>query len=88
VVPVALYQGISPGTIVQEGEWAPGPVWMDMDKRKQLAPNVVRTPDRPTRSESLIENPIQASNNIYGRTPTPCFVKHLSILRHVKNEGV
>jgi hypothetical protein len=83
-----LYPGIRPGTILQEAEWAPGPVWMDMDKNKQLAPTVVRTRDRPNRSESLTENPIPSSNNIYGRTPTQYFVKNLSIFQHVKNEGV
>ena len=34
---------------VQEAEWAPGLVWMGAEN---LAPTEIRSPDRPTRSES------------------------------------
>jgi hypothetical protein len=36
--------------IVQEAEWAPGPVWTGAEN---LAPTGIRSPDRPARSESL-----------------------------------
>ena len=39
--------------IVQEAEWAPGPVWTGVRKRTFLAHAWVRTPNRPARSESL-----------------------------------
>jgi hypothetical protein len=39
-----------PVPIVQEAEWAPGPVWTAAEN---LAPTGIRSPDRPARSESL-----------------------------------
>jgi len=36
--------------IVQEADWAPGPVWTGADN---LAPTGIRSPDRPARSQSL-----------------------------------
>jgi hypothetical protein len=39
-----------PVPIVHEGGWAPGPVWTGAEN---LAPNGIRSPDRPARSESL-----------------------------------
>ena len=39
-----------PVPIVQENEWATGPVWTSAES---LAPTGVRFPDRPARSESL-----------------------------------
>jgi hypothetical protein len=39
-----------PVTIVQEAGWAPGPVWTGAEN---LAPTGIRSPDRPTRSQSL-----------------------------------
>jgi hypothetical protein len=36
--------------IVQEAGWAPGPVWTCA---KNLAPTGIRSPDRPSRSQSL-----------------------------------
>jgi hypothetical protein len=36
--------------VVYEAEWAPGPVWTGAEN---LAPTGIRSPDRPTRSESL-----------------------------------
>ena len=36
--------------IVQEAGWAPGPFWTGAEN---LAPIGIRSPDRPTRSESL-----------------------------------
>jgi len=35
---------------VQEGEWAPGPVWTGAEN---LAPTGIRIPDRSARSQSL-----------------------------------
>jgi hypothetical protein len=42
--------GKYPVPIVQEAGWAPGPVWAGVEN---LAPTGIRSPDRPTRSESL-----------------------------------
>jgi hypothetical protein len=42
--------GKDPVPIVQEAEWAPGPVWTG---EENLAPTWIRSPDRPTRSQSL-----------------------------------
>jgi hypothetical protein len=42
--------GKVPVPIVQEARWAPGPVWTCA---KNLAPTGIRSPDRPTRSQSL-----------------------------------
>ena len=42
--------GKDPVPIVQEGGWAPGPVWTGAEN---LAPTGIRSPDRPARSESL-----------------------------------
>ena len=39
-----------PVLIVQEAEWAPGPVWTSAEN---LAPSGVRSPDCPARSQSL-----------------------------------
>jgi hypothetical protein len=36
--------------IVQEAEWAPGLVWTGAEN---LAPNGIRSPDRPAHSQSL-----------------------------------
>jgi hypothetical protein len=42
--------GKDPVPIVQEAGWASGPVWTDAEN---LVPTGIRSPDRPTRSESL-----------------------------------
>src|SRR5215468_8293063 len=42
--------GKDPVLIVQEAGWTPGPVWMCA---KNLAPIVIRSPDRPARSQAL-----------------------------------
>jgi hypothetical protein len=42
--------GKDPVPIVQEAEWAPGPVWTGAEN---LAPTGIRSPDRPARSQSL-----------------------------------
>ena len=42
--------GKDPVPIVQEAGWAPGPVWTGAEN---LAPTGIRSPDRPTRSQSL-----------------------------------
>jgi hypothetical protein len=39
-----------PVPIVQEAGWVPGPVWTGAEN---LAPTVIRSPDRPSRSQSL-----------------------------------
>ena len=39
--------GKDPVPIVQEAEWAPGPVWTGAEN---LAPTGIRSPDRPARS--------------------------------------
>jgi hypothetical protein len=50
-----------PVPIVQEGGWAPGPVWMCAEN---LAPTGVRSPDRPAHSQSLYRLSYPA-HNIY-----------------------
>ena len=42
--------GREPVLIVQEAGWAPGPVWTGAEN---LAPTVIRSPDRPACSQSL-----------------------------------
>jgi hypothetical protein len=42
--------GKDPVSIVEEDGWAPGPVWTCA---KNLAPTLIRSPDRPARCESL-----------------------------------
>jgi hypothetical protein len=42
--------GKNPVLIVQEAGWVPGPVWADTEN---LAPNGIRSPDRPTRSQEF-----------------------------------
>ena len=37
---------------VQKAGWAPGPVWTGV---KNLAPTGIRSPDRPARSESMVD---------------------------------
>ena len=46
----ALYPREIPVLIVQEAGWAPGMVWTGAEN---LAPNGIRSPDRPARSQSL-----------------------------------
>ena len=51
VTPRPLFtSGKDPVPIVQEAGWAPGPVWTGAEN---LAPTVIRSPDRPARSQSL-----------------------------------
>ena len=51
VTPRPLFTpGKDPVPIVQEAGWAPGPVWTGAEN---LAPTGIRSPDRPTRSQSL-----------------------------------
>jgi hypothetical protein len=38
--------------ILQEAEWAPGPVWIGAEN---LAPTAIRSPDRAARSQSLFQ---------------------------------
>ena len=42
--------GKDPVPIAQEAGWAPGSVWTGAEN---LAPTGIRSPDRPTRSQSL-----------------------------------
>jgi hypothetical protein len=44
--------GNEPVHIVREAGWAPGSVWAGA---KNLAPTGIRTPDRPSRNESLYQ---------------------------------
>ena len=48
--PAAFPPEKEPVPIVQEAEWAPGPVWTGVEF---LALTGIRSPDRPARSESL-----------------------------------
>ena len=48
--PAALPAGRDPIPILQEAEWAPGPVWTGAEN---LGPAGIRSPERPARSESL-----------------------------------
>jgi hypothetical protein len=48
--PDRLYPGKDPVPIIQEAGWAPGPVWKGAEN---FSPTVIRSPDRPARSESL-----------------------------------
>jgi len=48
--PAALYPEKHPVLIVQEAGWASGLVWTDAEN---LTPIGTRSPDRPTRSQSL-----------------------------------
>jgi hypothetical protein len=48
--PAAFTSGKDLVPIVQEAEWAPGPVWTGAEN---LDPTGIRSPDRPARSESL-----------------------------------
>jgi len=51
VTPRPLFTpGKDPVPIVQEADWAPGPVWTGAEN---LAPTGIRSPDRPARSQSL-----------------------------------
>jgi hypothetical protein len=46
-----LHPGKNPVPIVEEAGWAPGPVWTGAEN---LAPNGIRSPDRPARSSVAI----------------------------------
>jgi hypothetical protein len=46
----ALLPGKDPLPVVEEGGWAPGPVW---EGSENLAPTGIPSPDRPACSESL-----------------------------------
>ena len=48
--PAALNPWKDPVPIVHEAGWAPGPVWTGAEN---LAATVIRSPDRPARSQSL-----------------------------------
>jgi hypothetical protein len=51
VTPRPLFTpGKDPVPIVQEAGWAPGLVWTGVEN---LTPTEIRSPDRPTRSQSL-----------------------------------
>ena len=47
--PAVLYPRERPVPVVQEAEWAPGPVWTG----GKSSPTGIRSPDRPARSQSL-----------------------------------
>jgi hypothetical protein len=48
--PAAFTPEKEPVPILQEAEWAPGPVWTGAEN---IAPTGIRSSDRPARSESL-----------------------------------
>jgi len=48
--PAAIYPGKDPVPIVQEAGWTTGPVWTG---EENFAPTGIRSPDRPTCSQSL-----------------------------------
>jgi hypothetical protein len=48
--PAAFTPGKDPVPILQKAGWAPGPFWVGAEN---LAPTGIRSPDLPTRSESL-----------------------------------
>ena len=50
ITPRPLYPRKDPVPIIQEGGWAPGPVWAGVEN---LALTGIPSPDRPARSESL-----------------------------------
>ena len=53
VTPWPLFTtGKEPVPIVQEAGWAPGPIWTGAEN---LAPTGIRSPDRPTLSQSLYQ---------------------------------
>ena len=61
--------GKDPVSIVQEAEWAPGPVWTGAEN---LAPTGIRSPDRPARSQSLyrLSYPAHTTNCVgYDKVP-------------------
>jgi len=55
----SLPPGKDPVPIVQEAEWAPGPVWTGVENLVPIGipspdrPAGIRSPDRPARSQSL-----------------------------------
>ena len=55
--------GKDPVPVIQEAGWAPGPVWTVAEN---LAPTMIRSPDRPARSQSLygLSHPAHKSVNI------------------------
>jgi hypothetical protein len=50
-----------PVTIVQKDGWALGPVWTGAEN---LAPTMIRSPNRPARSESLYRLSYRGPHNI------------------------
>jgi hypothetical protein len=56
--------------ILHEAEWVPGPVWRGAEN---LVPTGIRSPDRPTCSQSLyrLRYPAKDSNNV------PCLKRSL-----------
>ena len=48
--PAAFTPGKDPVPLVQEGGWAPGPVWIGAEN---LVHTGIRSPDLPARSESI-----------------------------------
>jgi hypothetical protein len=55
--------GNDPVPIVQQGGWAPGPVWTDAEN---LVPSSFRTPDLQTSSESLYHRRHPGPTSLYG----------------------
>jgi hypothetical protein len=64
-------QGHAPVPIVQEAEWAPGPVWRGA---KNLVHKRIRSPDRPARSESLYRLSYRGPPTSSNKEENVCFV--------------
>ena len=71
-----------PVPIVQEAEWAPGPVWTGAEN---LAPTGIRSPDRPASSQSLYRLSYNGTG-YYNKNIQPFIRKHKR--NYVRNTGV
>jgi hypothetical protein len=81
--------GKDPLPIVQEAAWAPGPVWTGAEN---LAPNGIRSPDRPARSSAAIPTELP-SPHVINFTSQNLLIASLekwpnkNYTRHVQTEG-
>jgi len=85
--PAAFTPGKEPVPIVQEAEWAPGPVWTGVEN---LAPTGVRSPDRPA---SLYADSATPAHTNFKEYPilyhkhSTCSVSLVSILKEILPKG-
>ena len=68
-------------SIVQEVEWAPGPVWTGVEN---LAPTGIRSPNRPARSQSLYRLRYPALSTRYHTQKYVCFPYSRTYIAHIK----